>query len=245
MSTQVLTDVAIYTDGYDLSGDHNAVALNYSAEMLDDTTFGSGGTRSRKGGLKVIGFSGEGFWNGGAGLQDIVHFEKIGVANVPVTLAPAGEALGNPAYFFRCNHGSYTVGAEVGQILPFSVTAEGSGGVGVVRGELMHVGSETTTGNKAAKVQLGAVAAGQSVYAAIHVLSVSGTNPTLDVLVRSDADSSAGSETTRITFSEASAIGSEWMSTAGAITDTWWDVSWTIGGTDTPTFEFVVVVGII
>ena len=245
MATQVLKDVKIYTGEFDLSGDHNRVALSYAAELLDDTTFGDD-TRSRKGGLKTVGLSGEGFWSGGADLVDDALFAKIGIADVPITITPAGEVINTPAYLFRANHGSYEVGAEVGELLLFSVSAEGSGGVGVVRGSLLHIGSETATGDdNAAKEQLGAVSATQSVYAALHVLTESGTNPTLDVLVRSDADASAGSETTRLTFTQATGITSQWKSAAGAFTDQYWDISRTIGGTDTPTFEFIVSVGII
>lgn len=244
MATQVLTNAKIYTGEYDLSGDHNAVSLNYAAELLDDTVFGDD-TRSRKGGLKLVTLSGEGLWSGGSDQADDALFGKIAVADVPMTIVPGGETLANACYLFRANQGSYEIGAEIGELLRFSVSAEGSGGVGAVRGELLHVGSETATGSKAAKVQLGAVPATQSLYAAIHVLTVSGTSPTLDVLVRSDADAGAGGESTRITFTQATGITSEWKSVAGAVTDQYWDVSWTIGGTGSPTFEFIVSVGIL
>jgi hypothetical protein len=242
MATQVLTDVKLYTGEYDLSGDMSAIALNYTAELVDDTVFGDD-TRSRAGGLKNVSLSAEGFWNGGTGAVDDVLFDNIGVADVPVTVVPGGETLANPCYLFRAIHGNYTPGASIGEMLRFSVSAEGSGGVGVVRGNLLHVGSETATGAED-KQELGAVLATQSIYASLHVLTVSGTNPTLDVLLESDADGSAGGETTRITFTQATAATSEWKSLAGAVTDTYWRASWTIGGTDTPTFEFIVSVGI-
>lgn len=243
MATQVLTDAKLYVGEYDLSGDHVSVALSYSAEMLDATTFGQT-TRIHAGGLKNVSLSGEGFWNGGDDELDDALFAKIGVADVPVTVVPAGETLANPAYLFRAVYGSYAPGATAGELFRFSASASGSGGVGVIRGNLLHVGSETETGSET-KQLLGAVAAGKSVYAALHVLTVSGTNPTLDVLVRSDANADAGGESTRLTFTQATAITSEWKSLASTITDTYWDVSWTIGGTDTPTFEFVVSVGIL
>lgn len=243
MATQVLTDPKLYVGEYDLSGDLNAVALNYAAEMLDATAFGQT-TRIHKGGLKTVGLSGEGFWSGGSDLVDDALFAKIGVADVPVTVVPAGETVANPCYLFRCIHGSYAPGADIGEMLRFSVSAEGSGGVGAVRGQVLHVGSETATG-AGTKVQVGAVTAGQTLYAALHVLTVSGTSPTLDVVLQSDADASAGGETGRITFAQATGITSEWASVAGAITDTYWRASFTIGGTDTPTFEFILAVGII
>ena len=244
MAIHVLTSPKIYVGEYDLSGDMNSLASTYSGEPQDNTCFGAT-TRTVQGGLKKVTFSAEGYWSGGVGEVDDVLFNDINVADVPVTLVPEGETLANACYSFRCMGGEYSPGGTVGEMFRFSVSAEGTGSTGPVRGTLFHVGSETTTGANAAKVQIGAVTAGKSLYAALHVLTVSGTDPTLDVLVRSDADASAGGESTRITFTQATGITSEWKSVAGAITDTYWDVSWTIGGTNTPTFEFVVSVGIL
>jgi hypothetical protein len=95
-------------------------------------------------------------------------------------------------------------------------------------------------------VELGAVAAGQRVYAALHVIDpVSGTSPTLDVTLKSAALVGFGSPTTRLTFTQATEPTSELLSAAGAITDEFWRVDFSIGGTDTPTFPFIVVVGIL
>ena len=108
----------------------------------------------------------------------------------------------------------------------------------------MHNATRTATANGTAR-QLGAVAAGQSVYATLHVLAtVSGTSPTLDVVVASAAtDSWPG--TSRITFSRKTAIGPQFATPVdGSITDPWRRVQYTIGGTDTPTFPFVVLIGI-
>jgi len=243
MAVQVLTDVRTYLGAYDVSGDLTATALTYGSELQDDTTFGDT-TRSRTGGLKTVSLTNEGLWSGGTGLVDAVLWSDIGVADVPVTVVPGGETLANPCYLFRAIHGEYSPGATIGELLRFSVTAEGSGGVGAVRGELLHVGSETVTGVETGAV-LGLLGAGQTMYAALHVLTVSGTNPTLDVIIQSD-EAGFGSPTSRITFAQATGITSEWASLAGAIaTDTYWRASWTIGGTDTPTFEFIVSVGII
>ena len=86
--------------------------------------------------------------------------------------------------------------------------------------------------------------AGKSMYAALHVISVSGTSPTLDVIVQSDDNSGFTTPTNRITFSQTGAVGAEWGSVAGAVTDDYWRVSYTIGGSDTPTFAFAVTCGL-
>lgn len=240
MAINVLTSPKIWLAEYDLSGDLSGTALTLSSELLDNTTFGDT-TRSRAGGLKSVALSHEGLWNGGDDAIDDVLFGKIGVRNALASSAPEGGAVGNVAYFFRAIHGEYSPGATVGAMLRFSVSAEGSDGIGLVRGQLLENNTLTSTG-AGTGIQLGAASAGQSVYAAMHVLS-SGTG-TLDMVVESDADNTFGSATTRFTFTQASAATSEWATpVAGAVTDTWYRVSYTIAGAS-PSFEAVVVVGI-
>ena len=243
MATELFTSLPkLYVGQYDLSGDMHKLELRYGAELLDVTTFGQT-TRIRKGGLKTVGLSAEGYWSGGTDLVDDALFAKIGVQNVPITIAKGGETLDNDAYLFRCIHGVYTPGASIGEMLRFSVSAEGSGGVGVARGKLLHVGAETATGNETGS-QLGALSATQSLYAALHVLTVSGSTPTFDLDIESDDNSGFTSATSRISFTQATGITSEWKSVAGAITDDWWRVAFTIGGS-TPSFEFVLAAGIL
>jgi hypothetical protein len=61
--------------------------------------------------------------------------------------------------------------------------------------------------------------------------------------VESDDNGSMTSATTQITFPQKTFVTSEWLSAAGAITDDYWRVGYTIGGS-TPSFNFAVVVGI-
>ena len=93
--------------------------------------------------------------------------------------------------------------------------------------------------------QVGALSSSQRLYAGLHVISASGTTPTLAVKVQSDTVG-FGSATDRITFSTATDVANreQFSSVAGAITDDYWRVSYTIGGSSTPTFSFMVCVGI-
>jgi hypothetical protein len=103
------------------------------------------------------------------------------------------------------------------------------------------------SGNGTAR-QIGAVASGKALYAALHVISSSGDgSQTLDVEIESDsADDFTGSETSRITFSQvATSVQSQWGSVDGAITDDWWRAKWTVGGTGSPEFDFVIALGIL
>lgn len=241
--SQVLTDCKLYVASFDLSADMNALALNYGAEMLDNTTFGAT-TRINKAGLKTILAQHEGLWDSnGTDQPDDVFFSRIGTSDVPVTISPQTGADGELAFLFRAVHSEYAPGATVGDLLAFTVKMEGSDGDPLVRGMVLHPATaRTSTGNGTAR-QLGAVSATQSVVASLHVIAASGTSPTLDVTVRSDDASGFSSPTTRLTFTQATGITSEWKTAAGAITDDYWRVTYTIGGTN-PSFTFVVAVGI-
>ena len=89
------------------------------------------------------------------------------------------------------------------------------------------------------------MAAGKYLYAILHVLAVEGTNPTLDLIVQSDDASGFASAVSRITFTQKTAIGAQFASLVGPITDTYFRASYTIGGTNTPKFTIALAVGIL
>lgn len=242
MATEVLTDAAILVDGYDLSGYSNALALQYGAEMKDATTFGND-TRITKGGLKTVMANARGFYETGtAGDPDAALFSRIGTKDLVTSLAGV-RTVGEVAYLFTTTGAVYEIGGQVGELLPYSVDLEGNG-VALVRGRLMADQTSVGSSGNGTAVQVGAVTSGQRMYAALHVLGASGGSPTLDVTVESDDDSGMASATTRISFAQATGITSEWASVAGAITDDWWRIAWSLGGS-TPSFDFLVTIGIL
>lgn len=244
MGHQVLLNCKLYLGGFDLSGDLNALGLSWEAETVDDSTFGSGTTRAFLGGLKRILAQHAGHNQYGTNLVDEVLFNRIGVVNQPMTIAPLTGAEGEPAYAFQSSLSRYSpIGGAVGTAADFDVTGEASG-TPLIRGTIAHNATRTATGNGTA-FNLGAVGAAQKLYAALHVLAVGGTaTPTLTVKVQSDDASGFASPTDRITFTAATAIGAQWATPVpGSITDAWWRATWTISGT-TPSFLFVVLAGI-
>lgn len=233
MSELVHTDCKLWLDGYDLSGSMNAIAVNYSADVLECTTFGDD-THKNLGGLKNVDAAHEGYWD--SATLDPLLFNNMGVSDKPMTISPTDGADGAPAYFFKSNQATYSTGGAVGEVLPFSVAGQLSDG-DLVRGTiLLNIASVSSSGNGAG-IQIGAVSATQSVHASLHVL---GAGTTLDVVVQSDADNTFATPTDQITFTQASAIGSEILSAAGAVTDTWWRINYTVSGS----FSFVVAIGI-
>ncbi len=242
MAIHLMNDATIWMDGYDLSGHANTAALTYAAEMLDDTVMGDD-TRSRLAGLKSVMLEVEGYSDFADDDQDERTFERVGVADSIFTLSGEGGDDGETAFMFRANLGEYVQNSTLGELAKFTISAEASDGVpGLVRSTVLVQGTKTTTADGTG-YQVGAIGATQFGYAALHVLSAS-AGDTLDVVIESDAaDNFVGAETTRFTFTQATDETSQWMSLAGAITDPWWRVTWTIGGAD-PSFTFAVALGI-
>jgi len=238
MATFVQTDVQWWLDEFDLSSDFNAVSLATDAELVDDTVYGDD-TRSMAGGLGTVRLEGEGHMQA---TVDGRLWSTVGIADTVVSIGPVDGTETSPAYFAQLLTAEYTpLTGSVGDMAAFRVSGEGRGGGGVVSGQIfINRSSITSSSNSGTAVQLGAVSASQSVYASLHALSVSGG--TLDVTVESDDAIGMASATTRITFTQVTAVGSEFKSTAGAITDDYWRVDFTVGGGGT--FAFVVCVGI-
>lgn len=240
-----LTDARIYVAGADLSGYSNQVEVAAEAEALDKTTFTSSGYREFVGGHRSLTGSVSGFFDAGsASLPDDRFFADLGATGVPWSVCPTAGAVGDVAYTSSVFRPSYTLLGDVGQLAPFTSTVAGDGKP-LVRGQILHpAGTARTTTGTGTSAQLGTVSATQRLYAALHVFSVSGTStPTLTVKVQSDNATGFPSSADVITFTGATAVGGQFSSAAGAITDDWFRVSWTISGT-TPSFTFAVVVGI-
>lgn len=239
MSSLLFNDAKILIGGHDLSGQMSATALEYGADMLDETTFGAT-TRINKGGIKSVVGNHQGLWDSASTTAvDPVLFARVGTADVPVVVGPEGGAVNALAYLLQAIHAEYTVGGEQNGLLPFTVAFEGSGGQPTVRGRIMH--NASATGNvTGTAIQLGAVSATQYVYGALHVFSGSGS---FDVKVQSASDQAFTTPNDRITFTNVvtgTAVASEWKRTAGAVTDQWWRVV----ATNPATRNFAVAVGI-
>jgi len=180
-----------------------------------------------------------------AGSVDESAWALLGVADTPHSVCTP-SADGSLAYLWRGIPLSYApaMGAA-GELAMTQISGQSSTG-GVVRGTLIHPGSASRTSSSVGTGrQLGAVVAGKSMYAALHVLSAAGTTPSLTVIVQSDDNAGFTSPTTRISFSAASTGNTyQWGSVAGAITDGWWRISYTVTGTG-PSFAFAVTAGIL
>lgn len=236
MATYVLTDCKLWLDGQDFSGLMNALALTDEADAVEETGFGDT-THQFIAGLRAIRAEHRGYWEGGGNKIDDRLFSKIGAAAKPMTIAPETGTEGKIAYTFNPSIAVYTPGAAVGEMFGFGVSAQGAKQDRLVRATILHNANEGGSGNGTA-FNLGAVGASQKLYAALHVVGIGAG--TVVVKVQSDDASGFLSPTDRITFAGLSAAGSEWAApVAGAISDTWWRVTWDQGA------NFIAVVGIL
>lgn len=242
MSTFVLTNPTILLGGVDLTAKSNSISLTYEVETRDSTTFGSGGTRTNVGGLWTVAAEVGGFVDDA--LVGASIFDAVGGGPTVFQVTPTGVD-GETGYAVKSIAVSQQpLGGSTGDIAADTLSLSGRSGSPLVRGTILHPSgtARTATGNGTAR-QVGAVLTGEKVYGALNVVAASGTTPTLDVVVESASDEAFTSPTSRLTFAQTATVVGEWKELAGPVTDTWWRVVYTLGGT-TPSFKFGVTVGV-
>jgi hypothetical protein len=244
MANQILANCGLWVAEYNLCADANRLALTTSTELLDNTAL-CDAARSRVGGLQAVAFQAEGYW---AATPDGILFADVGLVDVPVTIAPASAGgtftPGDRAFLFRAAMGEYSgPNGAVGELGQFSVGGEAAG-LAAAQGFVMFAGTRTTT-LTGTSVQAGAATATQTIQATLHVTDVSGSSPTLAVVVQSDDNAGFTTPTTRITFDTANATAnrSQHKTLSGPVTDTYWRIVATLGGSS-PNFTFACALGI-
>lgn len=237
MAKTVLSDALIVFDGEAIRDSTNAVSIDYGAEELDGTTLADN-TRIMVGGLLTAAMGADGFFQ--APDPDSAFFDQMGAAGKVITIAPK-TTEGSIGFSLNSVLGSYNPGASVGELLAYSIQAGARDRL--VRGMLLANKAGITGTGAGTAFQVGAASGSQTLFAALHVTKAGGT-PTLNLSIESDDASNMLSATTRITFDQATAKGSQFKKLAGPVTDNWWRVNYTIGGA-TPNFDFVVLLGIL
>ncbi|WP_330438818.1 hypothetical protein OHB44_28005 [Micromonospora sp. NBC_00821] len=245
MSTFAANNITTWFGGYDMTADTNQTTMPIEYEALISTTMGPAGTRtahSRVAGLESVSSQVAGFAQFGVGLVDEAAFNALGGTVQVITHSHDGVE-GSPAYFYQSRAFTYQVFGDVGQLTPFNLTAQaskGNGSPGAIRGAVLKTKANVVaTGATGTGNQLGAVAADQFLYAALHVF---GVGTTITAVLESDDNSGFTSATTRATFGPITAAGGTWATRVpGAITDTWYRLRVTA---ITGTFSIACVAGI-
>lgn len=244
MPKTVLLNVRTFAVGVDLTSNSNKVELTTEVEDKEATNYGSQGWKEVLGGLASGEISAEGQWEAGDPSKvDDGAWGTLGAVGPWSISANNAANVGDLAYVVNAMRSAYALGDAVGEVAPWTGTAKSSWPI--ARGQFAHPpGTARTATGTGTALNLGAVPAGKRLYASLHVLSASGTTPSLTARVESDDAVGFASPTTRLTFNAAAAVGGQILRTDGtAITDTWWRVAWTITGT-TPSFLFVSALGI-
>lgn len=249
MAIAPMFNTRLFAASADLTGRSNKVSLAAEFEDKDVTTFlpeGDADTGWKKvmGTLASSSLAAEGFWEAGDdGKVDDEAWANLGSV-IPFTICPVSGAVGEVAYLLKALRSQYKLGAAVGDVAPW--TAGATGTWPVPRGRVLHpAGTARTATGDGTAVEYVAATSDQYLYATLHVLSIAGTStPTITVAIESDVDALFnGSETVRITFDAATAIGGQIKRVVGPITDTFYRATWTITGTN-PSFLFLVGVGV-
>jgi len=244
MSVQVLTNCKLWCDQFDLSGHTNKLGLSYGAKAQEATAF-SNDTENYLPGVKTFKAAHEVLFESGTALDDIL-FPRATAGGVIMSIGPTTGAESEPGYTGKVQGARYTPSFTPGGVPRASFDAESQDRL--VKG-LIAANRTATTNSTGPILTTPGPAVGQSVYAALHILALSGSaGPTLAVVVQSAAAVGFGSPTTRITLATQNALGAVWGTLAvplagPAITDGYWRVSYTITRTN-PSFTFVVVLGI-
>lgn len=222
MSSFSLLDVTTWVHGYDMTTDLNQVSLSAEVEDLENTTFGSGGFRSRTGGLKSVSAELSGYWQSddAGDAIDPELWANLAQADRVVTIAP-DDAEEVPAFMFKAGEFSFEAFGAVGEVTPFSASMLGTSGEGLIRGQVAKAkASVNATGATGSAVNLGAVGADQFLYATLHVFS---PGTTITVQVEGSATAGFTSPTTHITIGPITTAGGVWASRlAGPVTDTYY-----------------------
>ena len=234
----LLRDQNIWFGAYDLTTTMNSVGIVAGRETLDKTVF-TNQSRQYAPGLKTVTGQAGGFFE--AVTYDQALYDALGVVDTPFSVADSAQT-GAVAYSFKAMEGDYSpIKNSVGELLEFSAGAVGTGDL--IRGQLAMKGVTITADGNSTPFQLGALASGKKLYAVVHVTRKSGTNPTLDLLIKSDNAQGFSSPLTRITVPQFTAIGTQWVELAGPVTDDWYRVDYDLGGTS-PSFDFSVILAI-
>jgi hypothetical protein len=244
VAKSVLLNVRCFAVGADLTGNSNKIELTAEVEDKDSTNYGSNGYKEVLGGLISAEISAEGQWEAGDDSKvDNASWSQLGGTGPWTVSANNSAAVGDLAYLVNGLRADYKLFDAVGEVAPWTGTAKSTWPM--ARGQFAHPpGTARTASGTGTGLNLGAVASGKRLYAALHVLSVAGTTPSLTARVESSVDNTFAAPTTRLTHTAATAVGGQILRTDGtAITDTWWRVAWTISGT-TPSFLFVSSLGI-
>lgn len=131
MATILYRNARLLIGDSDLSVQLTDLSVDYSAEVLDATTFGAD-TRIHAGGLLMAHIAGKGFFDpvsGTLGIESVL-FNDVGVDDVVLTVFANGITEGTTSDMgFSCKAvvSDFKIGSTVGTLLPIEFAADSRG----------------------------------------------------------------------------------------------------------------------
>ena len=129
MSTILYRSAKCLIDGNELSVSLNSLAVEYAAEMLDETCFGDD-TRINKGGLLTGSISAEGFSDDASYIDNVI-FSRCGVDDSVLAVFPEGIVEGSllvgSGFAMKGVVENFTYGGAVGELLKVTFSAQSRG----------------------------------------------------------------------------------------------------------------------
>lgn len=238
MAEQIALDEWMALDEYDISGNignfgfERMVALEAFVTFPDPTVTAPVGTIYERnlGGVESAKVAPAGFLDMGVSYLGL----KAAFEGSPIITKGEGRALGSDVTMFVGRAGSFNYGGPVGKVVP--ITGQISSDGRVTPGALYEFGAKTTTADGTSRTTL-AVTAGKVRVLHVHVVTLSGTAPTLDVIYETSALGDYTDAITRHTFTQfTGAYLKERAVKTDAVSDLNGRFSWTIGGTGSPSF---------
>ena len=229
-------DTEVYVAQYDLSAYFTNADESSDQASHETTTFGKD-TVTREAGLRDGKVSLTGLYDATA---DALWASWLGSASgEALTVCPGGDSAGGQARVGKIRHVSYKASQPVGGMVAVSLSLE-CHGVWEPNGKVVHVlGAETSTGEEATVHDV-AAATTDGGAATIHCTTVSGTTPTLDSKIQHSINDSDWVDLSPA-FTQLAAAGSQVIEVAAGTTVNEYIREYhTIGGSDTPTFTYLV-----
>lgn len=242
MAVGAVTQARIYVGALEFTSFTNQAEAGVDVATQDVTCFGTD-FMTYVPGLRTIGFNTSGFNDWASGSLDEYVRTAYGtrrVTTIPVTTPATG---GTAWVAYGLLGGKRFMNAAVGAVSAYAATLNGGiAGEGLLT--QIATSSISATGHTTA-VNVGALTAGSTIVAGIHVLSVAGSSTPTATFQLESASSSGGSYTLRGTAgSGLTAVGDQWLSTQTATTDAWWKLAVTLSGTS-PVFSAVATIALI
>jgi len=223
----------------------NSAEINISEAPADVTAFADTHATFVEG-KATFGFNIQGLFSTSSPNYDGETFIDLTSTQRQVGIYPGGDTEGNFGYEGRSNISERPIVSETASAIALNVSWVGD--QAVVRGALIYKDTAVAATENGPKFQVGAVGSTYTAVGVLRLLAAPGGagNNNCVVTIESDADSSAGGETTRLTFTtlnQASVALHEAKELGGAVTDAWWRAVVTISGAGSRTFDLVITLG--